>query len=249
MAKILGLDIPDGLENLFRAALQLKPNGDVDGIGLTLPKSTFRKKQDLRGRSLFIALESTWRGFDSTRRNAWQSYWETLPFGSHSGSNGWPGSGYSAFVYVNAPRIKANLDLLLDPPLSSQLLLDPDLTGEGDLWTLEGFEYTSPGIITTGTESFPQFFQSIQPIVNNEGGYTIKAIFTVEQIAGEYFAPYIGGPGVGAIVFDAYTGSGTYESTAPGITFNEAPIEDYVAGMIFDEGFEGSVTHLSFELI
>lgn len=116
MAKIFGLDIPSGLEDLFRAVLQLKPNGDVEGIGLTLPKTTYRKNQGLRNRSLFVSLESYWDAFDSTHKTAWTEYWETLPFGPHSGDNGWPGSGYSAYVYANAPRIKEGLDLLEWPP-------------------------------------------------------------------------------------------------------------------------------------
>lgn len=136
MAKFFGLDVPEGLAPLYfyivnvvegNASLNYKnrPSGKVA-----------EKRKRLAGVSLFTFWESLWDGFDGSRKSAWTTYWGTLPFGSHSGAGGWPGSGYSAFVYVNAPRYRNGEDLLLDPPagLGPELLLNPDFDGNADHW-------------------------------------------------------------------------------------------------------------------
>lgn len=138
MAKIFGLEIPDGLENLFARVLQLKPNGEVNGIGLTLPKTTYRKNTVLRGQSLFVGLESYWDSLNGTQKSGWTDYWESLDFSSHSGAGGWPGSGYSAFVYFNAPRVRDGLDIQLDPPaaLGPDIIVNGGFDGTGYPWEL-----------------------------------------------------------------------------------------------------------------
>lgn len=113
--KIEGLNIIAGLEEAFWKIFQPQ-NAETQNVLLSriTPAST-KKKSALALRSLFVLWESLWDSFTQTRKDAWQTYWSTLPFGDHSGLHGWPGSGYSAFVYVNAPRYKLGLPLLLDP--------------------------------------------------------------------------------------------------------------------------------------
>lgn len=132
MALFDGLDIPPELETLFNALLSLGNNSSSLGKRPVVSSGDTLKKRVLNNRSLFILWKSLYDGFDSTRKGAWQLYWATLPFGSHSGSNGWPGSGYSAFVYINAPIYRVGGDLLLDPP-STNIIVDPNFT-MGNAW-------------------------------------------------------------------------------------------------------------------
>lgn len=125
MAKLFGLDIPDGLEQLFAAVLQLKPNGDVNGVGLTLPKQNFERARRTANRSLIILWQPLFDSFDLDRRNAWHAYW-----------GGWPGSGFSAFIQINAPLYKAGLDLLLDPP-SANIVANGSFTPDNVPWDFE----------------------------------------------------------------------------------------------------------------
>jgi hypothetical protein len=121
------IEIPPGLEEAYFGAVALL--GGVNPNTIMSRKGSPAKKNFARvfSRSLFVIWESIWDSFDSTRKTAWTNYWITLPFGSHSGSSGWPGSGYSAFVYFNAPRYRDGLDLILDPP--TNLLLNGSFDG------------------------------------------------------------------------------------------------------------------------
>ncbi len=138
MALFSNLDIPSGLETLFAKALSILSGTTSGTIGIKQPQQTYKKRVVTKNRSLFVLWQSLYDGFTSGRRSAWQTYWGTLPFGDHGGVNEWPGSGYSAFVYVNAPRYKAGLDLLLDPPggLGPELLDNASFSGSLSPWTL-----------------------------------------------------------------------------------------------------------------
>lgn len=116
MVKIFGLDIPSGLEDLFFKIFQFGNNTTQTTIVGRTGFVTRAKKISWNTRSLFVRWASLYDGLTGGRHNAWTAYWISLPFSSHLGAGGWPGSGFSAFVYVNAPRLKAGLDLLLDPP-------------------------------------------------------------------------------------------------------------------------------------
>lgn len=114
--KIAGADVAAGLETLYADVLGFA----IGKSAIFAPhhpsvKSATQKSKRLAA-SLFLRWQSLYNGFTVIRREAWQLYWATLPFGGHNGANGYPGSGFSAFVYVNAPRLKAGLSLLLDPP-------------------------------------------------------------------------------------------------------------------------------------
>jgi hypothetical protein len=142
MAKIIGLDIPAGLEFLYSQALTLKNLLSVDIISRRTYSRSWITSILISNRSLFVRWESLWDSFASGRKNAWRDYWVTLPFGSHAGAGGWPGSGYSAFVYVNAPRFKAGLDLLLDPPFIN-LIHNGDFSSGAEGWDYHLFDFTS----------------------------------------------------------------------------------------------------------
>ncbi len=117
MVRILGIDIPPGLLDAWTKIFQFTDNTTQDNFIIKSAVPTRQKKTAWNIRSLFVRWQSLYDGFDTSRKASWTSYWGILPFGTHSGAGGWPGSGYSAFVYVNAPRYKAGLDLLLDPPI------------------------------------------------------------------------------------------------------------------------------------
>jgi hypothetical protein len=122
MARIFGLDIPSGLIEQFYNALTLKPSGEAESLGKRRPTVSYATAETVGSRSLFRIFEPTWDTFLQDRRNRWASYWTSLPFGTHSGSGGWPGSGFSAFTYLNAPRWRAGLPLLLEPPFFHNLV-------------------------------------------------------------------------------------------------------------------------------
>jgi hypothetical protein len=139
------LTIIPGLEQAFFKAFQL---------GSTISPTTLRQRTlpparrlfpNLSARSLFVKWQSLYVGFDIPRRSAWTDFWGTLPFGTHWGANEFPGSGFSAFVYINAPRYQSGLDLLLDPPNFSELIYNGNFSLYGDGWQVE-----DPSINFTG---------------------------------------------------------------------------------------------------
>jgi hypothetical protein len=135
MPTITGLDIPPGLEDAFWSIFQFSNTSqNVLNVKSSIP--TRHKNAISKMNSLFVKWQSLYNGLSSARHIAWTSYWETLPFGSHGGANGWPGSGYSAFIYVNAPRYANGLSLLLDPPAYPELVPNGGFVGGYSPWTL-----------------------------------------------------------------------------------------------------------------
>jgi len=135
-----GPDVPAGLESIFNPLLSYTFGLTSLGYRFSPSSASANRRMSWISRSLFVLWEPIWDGFAGPRRAAWTAYWETLPFGSHSGAGGWPGTGYSAFVYVNAPRKRAGLDLLLDPP-GLELIFNGNFDGNSDGWSLVNFEY------------------------------------------------------------------------------------------------------------
>lgn len=114
MAKLVGWSVPEYLIPAWQRLGKITLGIDSDTLRLNYPTLSYGKKKQLKDYSLFVLWEPLWATFDSTRRIAWQTFW-----------GGWPGSGYSSFVQINAPRYKAGLDLLLDPPsLGPEILLN-----------------------------------------------------------------------------------------------------------------------------
>lgn len=134
--KLPDLDIPPGLEDAYYSVIRFLGGvtGDAGTIQRIPPAKRLRKS--VANRSLFVRWQDLYNGLDSGRHAAWTAYWITLPFSDHGGENGWPGSGYSAFIYVNTPRYHAGLDLLLDPPAVGNILINGDFNGTSDPWVL-----------------------------------------------------------------------------------------------------------------
>jgi hypothetical protein len=137
--KLPELNIPDGLEQAFFNVVQFLggKSGDVYIAHKTKPAKKYYSH--IAFRSLFVKWKDLYNNFNEIRKNKWTTYWLTLPFGGHWGAGGYPGSGYSAFVYVNAPRYQDGLALLLDPPelLGEELILNSGFDGNADGWYFE----------------------------------------------------------------------------------------------------------------
>lgn len=115
--KVPDLSIPSGLEEAYMKVVQFG-SASAQNVILKRRSSPARARFFYVGnRSLFIRWQSLYDSFTVTRRGHWTTFWESLPFGNHAGLNGYPGSGYSAFIYINAPRYEKGLSLLLEPPI------------------------------------------------------------------------------------------------------------------------------------
>jgi len=154
MAKINGLDIPPGLNTQYYSALSLFLTASGYDTRKRKASVSYAKRISLANNSLFVKWQNLYNDFLEPRKTSWRVYWIDLPFGTHSGANGWPGSGYSAFIHVNAPRYMAGLELLLDPPsaLGPELLINGDFSAGADNW----YDYGGAGgyVITTGQTTF-----------------------------------------------------------------------------------------------
>lgn len=171
MAKFFGLDIPSGLEDAFNAIVSVVEGNSALNFKHRPSGKSIVRRSGLAAQSLFVLWQSLYDGFDSTRKGKWTDYWGTLPFGPHSGSNGWPGSGFSAFVYVNAPRYKAGEDLLLDPPAGygPELITNGGFDGNADGWVLDygdnPFSYTDHGVLVSTDDLADAYLrQTIEPL-------------------------------------------------------------------------------------
>jgi len=131
--KLPDVSVPPGLVDAWNKVLRFFVSDTITTVIVKVPP-TRNKNGRLRKISLFNLWKPLWATFGSAQRTAWQNYWGTLPFGSHAGADFYPGSGYSAFVYVNAPRYKAGLDLLLWPE-SNNLVFNPAFASAHDGWT------------------------------------------------------------------------------------------------------------------
>ena len=160
------LNIPSGLEELFAKVLQLKPNGTITGIGVTLPQQNHARAKRTSDRSPVVLLHPYWLTCTSSQKLAWQSYWSTLPYGAHVGAGGWPGSGFSAFVHVNASRLKAGLEILLDPPVYENLVPNGNFSGNAAGWDLHNFAYV---------------LNDVEVIDPSGGAEAISSFFTLKQ--------------------------------------------------------------------
>ena len=178
MTTISGFDIPAGLEDLWNKIFQFGDNTTQTKLNLKNTCAVRTAKQRRNSVSLFVKWQVTYDTLTLGQKLAWTSYWGTLPFGSHVGKSGWPGSGFSAFVYVNAPRFKKGLALLLDPP-NPNLLKDFYFTeGEkywsaGDNWHL----HTGYACMEAGEGDFGSWlWQNVYPLTN---GVSYRVTFSL----------------------------------------------------------------------
>jgi|SRR6185295_7094750 len=117
MPTINGIDVPLGLLDLWNALMGTLPFNSGNTLRLNHTAVTQNRRVGLLNRSLFVVFQSIYNGLSSGQKSLWTAYWESLPFGSHAGANGYPGSAFSGFIYFNAPRYKLGLSLILDAPL------------------------------------------------------------------------------------------------------------------------------------
>lgn len=200
MAKLIDFDLPIGFETSFFKALTLKIRAGVSSVMRRKPSVSFSTSHVITGRSLFLLWEDLWGTFSPSRRSAWALHWATLPFGSHIGAGGWPGSGYSAFVFVNAPRFKLGLDLLLDPPagLGPELVTNPDFASNANGWTLDRAFWSAGNICVpfadgTYTADITQDFG----LTLENATYRVEIVVSIPNgIAGEAFPPWGGSASV-----------------------------------------------------
>lgn len=175
MPKIVGLDIPPGLITQYQSVLTLAFYNANPTIKKRKYPVSYAQRISFSNGSLFVKWQNLWGSFLAPRKLSWTNYWETLPFGTHSGTNGWPGSGYSAFIYVNAPRYMAGLELLLDPPsaLGPELVIDGNFTNGLDDWIND---WGSPQItFADGAVVFEALFNNGLIFLYQEGSLIIEA--------------------------------------------------------------------------
>lgn len=115
MAKVLGINIPDEFLTLWQKALHFLSDSTQTNVAAN--QAVKNKKNWIKQilNSYLPIFQPVYDGLPQYYRDAWTLYWTNLPFGPHSGAGGWPGSGFSAFVFLNAPRQKAGLPLILYP--------------------------------------------------------------------------------------------------------------------------------------
>lgn len=116
MAKILGLDIPLGLEELYFAIVRFGNSLTQNNVALKSTFSSRQKKFYLVNRSLFLLWQGLWASLSVDQKYAWDLYWGALPFSPGIGNGYWPGSAFSAFVFYNAALRRQNISPLSDFP-------------------------------------------------------------------------------------------------------------------------------------
>lgn len=135
MALFDTLDIPDALLDLWNAIFAVGNSGTTLGYRYSPSSRSPARRTALSVRSLLVILQPIWYDLTGAQYDAWEAYWSTLPFGPHSGLNGWPGSGFSAFVYENAKCYRAGLDWMLWPP-TYNMVYNGDFALGSSGWTL-----------------------------------------------------------------------------------------------------------------
>lgn len=180
------IDIPAGLEEAYYNVVSFLGGNNPDTIILKRGSPARQRYSEFASISLFVKWKSLYNGLSNDQHIAWTDYWITLPFGDHGGENGWPGSGYSAFVYVNAPRYKLGQDLLLDPP-SANLIFNGNFNGSAVGWDISGGSYDDHDIITASQDF--QMFQDDwpNPQFALEPGATYRLSATTNVTGFDYF--------------------------------------------------------------
>ncbi len=110
--------------------------------------------------SLFIRWHNLYNALTDAQKLNWTEIWEDTAFGDHGGANGWPGSGFSAFIWINAARRRLRFDPYLEPPVAGLFAWGAGIydstTGAEDVFNLPTFwEYTF--VATAGDAANPYF--------------------------------------------------------------------------------------------
>lgn len=115
-----GPDIVAGLESAFTYLFSFATWSNALPAIFRFGRNTQAKKEVLRLLSYFKQWAPIYDSYNSGRKARWTAYWDSLPFGSHAGANGYPGSGFSALVYLNAWRTRLG-DFFLHEPFAMYL--------------------------------------------------------------------------------------------------------------------------------
>lgn len=146
--KVPEQEIEAGLETQFWQMAQDTNNGATPVVVKKKGSPAKANFYKIASRSLFVKWENLWNSFSTSRKFGWIVRWVSLPFGGHYGAGGWPGSGYSAFVFENSYNYKNNLPLQLDwliyPLAGTEILTNGSFTGSASGWFLQyGFSYSA----------------------------------------------------------------------------------------------------------
>lgn len=128
------LDILPGLEEAYFKIVQLGSSLFGNQIVSRIPPASRARAKFVAGQSYFVQYAPTYDAFDNARKLRWTNYWLSLPFGGHGGANGWPGSGFSGFIYANAPLLRSGQDIELDPPPDTGVIVNGGFYGSSDQW-------------------------------------------------------------------------------------------------------------------
>jgi hypothetical protein len=140
------IDIPAGLEQAYNAVVNRLGGLNSDAISKQKYVAKKRSYFDFANNSLFILWQDLYNGLPSLFKVHWTTFWETLPFGTHGGLHGYPGSGFSAFVYLNAPRYKLGQSLILDPYPATNIIPNGDFSAGANNWFTQHVSITDKAI-------------------------------------------------------------------------------------------------------
>jgi hypothetical protein len=238
MATFSGLEIPSGMEDLFYKIFAIGNSGTSLGYRFVPSVAAPQRKASLSNRSLFVRWCSMYDAFDSGRKAAWTAYWATLPFGGHTGAGGWPGSGFSAFVYQNAPHYQKGEALELDPPVLN-LVYNGDFSLGDAGWHLYDGAVVTAGVLhldgLPNPYNAPNASTDDAHLITLESDATYRLqcwrdadagadlnFFRVRSYDGRFYNIADFGAGVGVVSTDFYIFQGTADWTL-GIFSNNAP--------------------------
>lgn len=220
--RVPNISVPPGLQEAFFKAMRFlvgdaPPDSQI--IVLSNPRLSYLKNKQLYHTQLMTYLGTVWQTLDHPTRQLWQNFWGTLPFGSHGGHNYYPGSGFSAFLYVNGPRARQGLPLILIPE-SGNIVRNPTFTPGADQWNNIGGHFSGAKWYSVASTNC-QIYQNGN---FNSGG---------ELAAGNYSLSIYVGPGSGKVhvgfitadeefpgydaVFDAGAGNVGFDFSVPSI--------------------------------
>ncbi len=129
--KAVGPDIPSGLVDIFNYLLGTPAAGSTILHKYHPPRKSAVRHRRLHDASLMVLLQDMYNNFDTCTKTFWTTHWGELPFGSHAGDGGYPGSGFSAFIYENAPRIKLGLDIATNSCFVDPYLININMADQG----------------------------------------------------------------------------------------------------------------------
>lgn len=150
MVQFDSLDIIPGLEEAFFDIVQWADQALGVKLNSKRTKVARANRAMYRNRSYFLRFQYIYNHYPQVIKDAWTAYWLTLPYGDHHGGNGWPGSGFSAFIAANHVSIRDFNTWHNVPPMEIELLTNGDFVGSAAGWTLNpSVAYASDSLFYT----------------------------------------------------------------------------------------------------